>query len=190
MKKIVCLALFLLISVKSFSQNMASLKANAQKFYNYIVSHQYEQMMDMIYPKLYDIAPKEALLESLKKPFEANQGFKIKMVDAPANFTFGDIKKIGDQFFSVINHDNTMQIIWDEAIPNLEIQEYIDMFKKAMKTENVSYDPANKTMNIKTGAKMIAISDNLTKKEWKYLIYNEQIFTQLFDEKIKTELGL
>ncbi|MBC8645247.1 hypothetical protein H9W95_18095 [Flavobacterium lindanitolerans] len=83
-----------------------------------------------------------------------------------------------------------MQIIWDEAIPNLEIQEYIDMFKKAMKTENVSYDPTNKTMNIKTGAKMIAISDNLTKKEWKYLIYNEQIFTQLFEGKIKTELGL
>ncbi|MEZ0005601.1 hypothetical protein ABH942_000958 [Flavobacterium sp. 28YEA47A] len=190
MKKIVCLALLLLISVQSFSQDMASLKANAQKFYDYTINHQYEEMMDMVYPKLFDIAPKAALLETLKKSFEGNEGFKIKMVAAPPNFVFGNIKKIGDHTFSVISHDNTMQIIWDEAIPNLEIQDYIDMFKSAMKTENVSYDPQNKTMNIKTQAKMIAISDNLTKKQWKYLIYNEQIFPQIFDEKIKAELGL
>ncbi|WP_447637821.1 hypothetical protein [Flavobacterium microcysteis] len=190
MKKIVYLALFMLVSIQGFSQDMASLKANAQKFYDYTVNHQYEQMMDMTYPKLYDIAPKETILESLKKPFEGNEGFKIKMVAASPNFIFGNIKKIGDQTFSVITHDNTMQIIWDEAIPNLEIQDYIDMFKSAMKTENVSYDAANKTMNIKAGAKMIAISDNLTKKQWKYLTYNEQVFSKIFDEKIKAELGL
>lgn len=190
MKKIVCLALFMLVSIQGFSQDMVSLKANAQKVYDYTVAHQYEQIMDMTYPKLYDIAPKEAILEILKKSFEGNDGFTIKMVAAPPNFIFGNIKKIGDQTFSVITHDNTMQIIWDEAIPNLEIQEYIDMFKKTMKTENVSYDPANKTMNIKTGAKMIAISDDLTKKQWKFLTYNEQVFSKIFDEKIKAELGL
>lgn len=190
MKKIVCLALFMLISIQGFSQDMASLKANAQKVYDYTVAHQYEQIMDMTYPKLYDIAPKEAILEILKKSFEGNDGFKIKMVAAPPNFVFGKIKKIGDQTFSVISHDNTMQIIWDEPIPNLEIKDYIEMFKTAMKTENVSYDPTNKTMNIKTQAKMIAISDNLTKKQWKYLTYNEQVFSKIFDEKIKAELGL
>lgn len=112
------------------------------------------------------------------------------MVAAPPNFAFGNIKKIGDQTFSVISHDNTMQVIWEEAIPNLEIKDYIEMFKTAMKTENVTYDPTNNTMNIKTQAKMIAISDNLTNKQWKYLTYNEQVFSKMFDEKIKAELGL
>lgn len=190
MKKLLYSALFLLAAFNGFSQDAASLKAGAQKVLDFTVKQDYNVLLDMTYPKIYDIAPREQMLESMKQTFEGNEGFRVKMVQSPPNFVFGDIKKIGNQSFAVINYDNAMQIIWDEALPADEVDTYIALFKENMKTNDITYDAPNKTMNIKSKAKMVAVADELTKKEWKYLTYNEQLFTMLFDEKIKTELGL
>lgn len=190
MKKLLYSALFILAAFNGFSQDAASLKAGAQKVIDFTAKQDYNMLLDMTYPKIYDIAPRELMLESMKKTFEGNDGFRVKMVPSPPNFVFGEIKKIGNQSFAVINYDNAMQIIWDEALPAEEVDMYIGLFKENMKTDDVTYDAANKTMNIKSKAKMVAVADELTKKEWRYLTYNDQLFTMLFDEKIKTELGL
>lgn len=190
MKKLLYTAAFLLVSAYGFSQDVASLKANTQKYYDTTVKLDYVVMMEMIYPKLFNIASKETMLETLKKTFEGNEGFKIKLVPVAPNFVFGDIKKIGNQSFSVISHDTAFNIIWDEPIPAEEIEAYIDSFKTTMKTQDVTYDAPNKTMNVKAKSKLIAVADETTNKEWKYLTYGEQVFAALFDEKIKAELGL
>lgn len=190
MKKLLYITAALLVSFCGFSQDVASLKTNAQKYYDTTVKLDYPMMMEMIYPKLFDIVPKETMLETLKKTFEGNEGFKVKLMPVAPNFVFGDIKKIGNQSFSVISHDTAFNIIWDEPIPTEEVQAYIDSFKATMKTQDVTYDAPNKTMNVKAKSKLIAVADETTNKQWKYLTYGEQVFATLFDEKIKTELGL
>jgi len=190
MKKLLYIVAVLLVSFQGFSQDAASLKANAQKYYDITVKLDYTMMMEMIYPKLFDIVPKETMLTTLKKTFEENEGFKVKLMPVAPNFVFGDIKKIGNQSFSVINHDTAFKIIWDEPIPAEEIQSYIDSFKATMNTQDVVYDAPNKTMDIKARSKLIAVADETTNKEWKYLTYSDQIFPMIFNEKIKTELGL
>lgn len=190
MKKLLYSALLVLATFNGFSQDAAGLKAGAQKVIDNTANLNYNVLLDMTYPKIYEIAPRETMLESMKKTFEGNEGFRVKIVPTAPNFVFGKIKKIGDQSFAVIDYDNSMQIIWDEALPAEEVDTYVGLFKESMKTDNVVYDAPNKTMNIKSKGKMVAIADTLTKNEWRYLTYNEQLFTMMFDEKIKTELGL
>lgn len=190
MKKLFYSALFILASYTGFSQDAASLKTGAQTLIDKTVAKDYNALLDMTYPKLFTLAPREAVLESLKSTFDGNQGFKIVMLPTSPNFAFGPIKKIGTQSFAIIDHDNALQVIWDEAIPAEEVDTYIGLFKTNMKTENVTYDAAKKTMNIKAKAKMVAVADETTKNKWTYLTYSDQMFAVLFDESIKKELGL
>ena len=190
MKKIFYTALLILASYSGFSQDAASMKAGAQALIDKTVAKDYNALLDMTYPKLFELAPREAVLESLKSTFDGNQGFKIVMLPMAPNFVFGPIKKIGTQSFAIIDHDNSLQVIWDEPIPADEIENYVGLFKTNMKTENVSYDAAKKTMNIKAKAKMVAVADETTKNKWTYLTYSDQMFAVLFDENIKKQLGL
>lgn len=190
MKKIFYTALLVLASYSGFSQDAASMKAGAQALIDKTVAKDYNALLDMTYPKLFELAPREAVLESLKSTFDGNQGFKIVMLPMAPNFVFGPIKKIGTQSFAIIDHDNSLQVIWDEPIPADEIENYVGLFKTNMKTENVSYDAAKKTMNIKAKAKMVAVADETTKNKWTYLTYSDQMFAVLFDENIKKQLGL
>ena len=190
MKKLFYTALFVLASYTSFSQDAASMKAGAQTLIDKTVAKDYNALLDMTYPKLFTLAPREAVLESLKSTFDGNQGFKIVMLPTAPNFVFGEIKKIGNQSFAVINHDNALQVIWDEPIPAAEVENYVGLFKTNMKTEDVTYDAAKKTMNIKAKAKMVAVADETTKNKWTYLTYSDQMFAVLFDENIKKQLGL
>ena len=190
MKKIFYTALLVLASYSGFSQDAASMKAGAQALIDKTVAKDYNALLDMTYPKLFELAPREAVLESLKSTFDGNQGFKIVMLPMAPNFVFGPIKKIGTQSFAIIDHDNSLQVIWDEPIPAEEIENYVGLFKTNMKTENVSYDAAKKTMNIKAKAKMVAVADETTKNKWTYLTYSDQMFAVLFDENIKKQLGL
>ena len=190
MKKIFYTALLVLASYSGFSQDAASMKAGAQALIDKPVAKDYNALLDMTYPKLFELAPREAVLESLKSTFDGNQGFKIVMLPMAPNFVFGPIKKIGTQSFAIIDHDNSLQVIWDEPIPAEEIENYVGLFKTNMKTENVSYDAAKKTMNIKAKAKMVAVADETTKNKWTYLTYSDQMFAVLFDENIKKQLGL
>lgn len=190
MKKIFYTALLVLASYSGFSQDAASMKAGAQALIDKTVAKDYNALLDMTYPKLFELAPREAVLESLKSTFDGNQGFKIVMLPMAPNFVFGPIKKIGTQSFAIIDHDNSLQVIWEEPIPADEIENYVGLFKTNMKTENVSYDAAKKTMNIKAKAKMVAVADETTKNKWTYLTYSDQMFAVLFDENIKKQLGL
>jgi hypothetical protein len=190
MKKLLYTALFVFASYTGFSQDAASLKTGAQTLIDKTVAKDYNALLDMTYPKLFTLAPREAVLESLKSTFDGNQGFKIVMLPTAPNFVFGEIKKIGNQSFAVINHNNSLQVIWDEPIPAAEVENYVGLFKTNMQTQDVTYDAAKKTMNIKAKAKMVAVADETTKNKWTYLTYSDQMFTVLFDESIKTQLGL
>lgn len=190
MKKIFYAALLICASYTGFSQDAASMKSGAQTLIDKTVAKDYNALLDMTYPKLFTLAPREAVLESLKSTFDGNQGFKIVMLPAAPNFVFGEIKKIGNQSFAIIDHDNALQVVWDEPIPAEEVETYVGLFKTNMKTQDVTYDATKKTMNIKAKAKMVAVADETTKNKWTYLTYSDQMFTMLFDENVKKQLGL
>ena len=137
MKKIFYTALFVLASYSGFSQDLASAKTGAQTLLDKTVAKDYNALLDMTYPKLFNMAPREAVLESLKSTFDGNQGFKIVMVPSAPNFSLSEIKKVGNQSFVIIDHDNALQVIWDEPIPTEEVESYVGLFKTNMNTDNI-----------------------------------------------------
>ncbi|MCL9808379.1 hypothetical protein [Flavobacterium luminosum] len=189
MKKIFYLFV-LFVSTQMFSQNIESLKTKANQAYKASAEMDFDKILELTYPKLFSIMPKESLKEIIKQTFEGNPEFKIKMIAVEPNFNFSEIKKIDGQTFCVIKHNNALEMVFTNKIsdPNA----VTDLFKSSMKADDVTYNAEKNSILIKLISTMIAVADDSTKNEWTFLNNDNdgQLMTLLFSEKIKKELGL
>jgi hypothetical protein len=189
MKKLLYAFLFL-CSLNTFSQDLATLKTEAQKAIELTAKMDFNAILDITYPKLFTMAPREKLLEILDQTFNGNPDFKIKMIPVAPNFNFGAIKKIEGHTFCVVKHNNAMEMTFTNKIDNPNI--YIDAIKTSMKADDVTYSAEKNSISIKLISTMIAVADESTKNKWMFLNNDNDgnLLKTLFSEKIKTELGL
>lgn len=185
---------FLLLLTISFAskihaQDLTSLKTEAKKTYEASANLNFDAIFEHTYPKVFDIVSKEQMKEMFDQMM-ANDQFTIKLIPVAPNFKFGNIKKIENKLFCVVEHDNAMTMKFNTPIDGAE--DLIETFKASMKADEVTYDKASNTFSIKMRSTMIAIADEQTKNKWKFLNNDKsgQLFNMLFNEKIKTELGL
>jgi len=171
------------------AQDMTSLKTEALKSYKASVTMNFEDIFETTYPKVFDIIPKEQMKEMFEQMM-SNEQFTIKLVQVEPNFKFGEIKKIGKQTFCLVDHDNVMEMTFNEPMEDPEMMTGI--FKSSMEAEEVTYDKEKKAFRIKMRSTLIAVADELTSNKWKFLNKDKEnkLFSMLFDEKVKAELGL
>ncbi|CAM3529663.1 hypothetical protein FSS13T_20890 [Flavobacterium saliperosum S13] len=184
----------LLVLIASFASNihaqdLTSLKTEAQKTYEASANLNFDAIFEHTYPKVFEIVSKEQMKEMFDQMM-ANDQFTIKLIPVAPNFKFGNIKKIENKLFCVVEHDNAMTMKFNTPMEGAE--DLIATFKASMKADEVTYDKASNTFSIKMRSTMIAIADEQTKNKWKFLNNDKsgQLFNMLFNEKIKTELGL
>lgn len=189
MKKFVYLS-FLLLGLNAYSQDLASLKVNAQKAMDYTIAMDLNGLLDLTYPKVFTLSPREEVLKVLDQAFNGNPEFKIKMIPVAPNFNFGPIKKIEGHTFCVIKHNNAMEIKFTDKIENPDA--IIEVFKSGLKADEVTFNPEKNSLTAKVVSTMVAIADESTKNQWTFLNNDNEgaLFSTLFNEKIRTELGL
>ncbi|MFD2891568.1 hypothetical protein ACFS5J_06015 [Flavobacterium chuncheonense] len=188
-KKIIVFSLFLLASLTTFAQDMASLKIEAAKAYKAASNMDYEKIFETTYPKVFDIVPKESMKDMFEQMMENDQ-FSIQLIEVLPEFTFGDIKKIENKTFCLVDHNNVMEMTFKEPMEDAEMM--IDIFKTNMEAKEVSYDKTKNAFTIKLRSTLIAVADDSTNQKWKFLNKDKEnkLFSLIFDEKIKTTLGL
>ncbi len=188
------LLLLLLVSVQhSFSQDLNSLKVNAENVYKSTLDLNYDKILDTTYQKLFEIVPKDEVKQILITTFNGNQEMKIKLLSIPPNFKFGKIKKIEDHTFCLIDYDLAMEFkIKDKQFSKSEGIEIANNMKKTMDATDVSFDEVSNTFKVIKRTDMIAIWDGSTNNQWQFLNRdkNNQIAKYLFSKKVIAELGL
>lgn len=187
--KIIIAVLFILTSLTTFAQDLNTLKTEALKAYKAASNMDYDQIFETTYPKVFDIVPKE----SMKGMFEQmmkNEQYSIQLIEVLPEFTFGDIKKIDNKTFCLVDHNNVMEMTFKEPMEDAEMM--IDIFKTNMDAKEVTYDKTKNAFTIKLRSTLIAVADDLTNQKWKFLNKDKdnKLFSMIFDENIKTSLGL
>lgn len=187
--KLTLFSILFICTLHSFAQNIEALKSEALKAYKAGATTNFEVIFETTYPKVFEIIPKE----SMKKMFEQmmeNEQFSIKVIEVDPKFTFGEIKKIEEQTFCLVEHENVMLMTFKTPMEDAEAM--IELFKKSMDAKNVLFNKAENQFRIELRSTMIAVADELTKKEWKFLNKDKEnrLFSMIFNEKVKTELGL
>lgn len=189
MKKISCF-LFLFTTICGFSQSLEKLKSDAQKMYDASYNMDFEAVMDFTYPKFFELTTRENLIKVMDETFQ-NDTMKVRLVYPSVTFKYSDVKTIEGRKFCVIRYRNAMRMTYFQPIPANRVDEFLQPMKDSKKFEAVMFEKDRNSIFLTGTAIMLAVSDDLTKGEWKFINYDdEKILEILFVKNLKTELGL
>jgi ribosomal protein L7/L12 len=174
----------------SFAQNMESLKARAEKMYAATYAMDLKTVLDLTYPKVFEIMDRETLETAMGSVYE-NEDMSISFTKEKVKFTYSDIKQVDGKKFNVIKYRSGMKMSLKEALDD----EYIDLMAHGLKEsgqyDTVTYDKPTNSFLIEEDSILLAVADSSTKNEWTFVNYDDdQLFKMIFDEKTKTALGL
>jgi hypothetical protein len=191
-KQIIFLLACILFTTISFSQDLNALKAEIQKTYDATIALNYDKILDYTYPKLYKFIPRDKMKEALIATFNGTDEMKVKILDVDPNFNYGEIKTIDDQKICLVKHDLSMELTLKETLEEEDVEMMIDLLKSTMETEDITFDKEKTTFKINKIATMIAISDELTNKQWRFLNKDKEnkLMAMLLNKKVVKELGL
>jgi hypothetical protein len=189
MKKILTLLLFVIAST-AFSQTMESLKASTEKMYKSSTDMKFDDVMDLTYPKVFEIVDRETLSKTMKSTFD-NEMMTLTLLDVKPTFTYSGIKEVDGKKFSVVRYRNGMKMALKGDVNDEMVKAMTDGLKTSPQFDKVTYDKALKSIFVEGNAVMIAVADASTNNEWTFVNYdNEQLFGLVFDKKVKEALGL
>lgn len=191
-KQIIFLLACILFTTISFSQDLNALKADIQKTYDATIALNYDKILDYTYPKLYKLVPRDKMKEALIATFNGTDEMKVKILAVDPNFNYGEIKTIDDQKICLVKHNLSMEITLNETLEEEDVEMMIDLLKSSMETEDITFDKKKTTFKINKIATMIAISDELTKNQWRFLNKDKEnkLMAMLLNKKVVKELGL
>lgn len=183
----------LLLALLSFTikaQDRASLEKKTNLMLDYTIKGNYQSLMDLTYPKLFEIFSREKMLEALPK-MQKGDGYTITFLDTPPNFAYGEIKKIDGGSYVLIKHDLKMKMAFTEPMGDEELASMLPQFKKTMETENITFNKQENAFYIRKRSTMIGAADKFTGNEWRFLNNdNPKLLEKLLSVKIIKELGL
>lgn len=194
MKKVLLLAFVLLSSALTFAQNQKSLEERTQAVYTATTNSNgdYAAVTEYTYPKVFDIVPKETLIEVMNSVLNSPE-VKITILDIKPDFNYNTIKKIDNAYYCLIDHNLGMKMIFTLDIPSEQSEVIKEKIKTAMETENVVFNDEENSFTIKKKATMLAIADSHTNNQWYFLNLgdkgSERLIAMLFDEKVREEVG-
>jgi len=177
-------------SIGTFAQDQKSLEARSQQMIDFGSDMKIDQFLDYTYPKAFTIVPRETFKEMLTGMMKGD-GYSLLLIKSPGNFKFSPIKKIKDSHYAVVDYDLSMKMVYDDPIPADELEMMLAMFKEAMKSEDITYNPATRTLDIKRRAQLVAVADATTNNLWTFLNNDGgPLLGALLGEDVKKELGL
>lgn len=188
--KNIFICLLAIVSLTAKAQDKASLEKNANLMMQYTIKENYTSLMDLTYPKLFDLFPKEQMIKALPSMLKGD-GYTISLLDTPPNFVYGDIKKIDGGSYVLVKHDVKMKMVFTEPMGDEELDAMMPVFKKSMGTEDITFNKPENAFYIKKRAQMIGAADKLTGNKWTFLNNdNPELLKKLLSENIIKGLGL
>jgi len=190
--KILTLSLFVFALNSVVAQNKETLAKETNSMYDATLKMDFDKIVEYTYPKLFDIMPKDQLVEVLKQTFD-NESFKVEFITINPNFEYSKIYKIEKKSLAIIDYKMSLTMRFYEELDQQNIDLMITNLKMSESYDEVNFDKEKNAFIIKGVSKMIAISDELTNNKWNFITYDKskrQIAEMLLSDSILNKLGL
>lgn len=190
MKKYIITLFVLACSLTAFAQDKAALQAGLDRVYKNTTTGQYEALLADTYPKIFEVIPKEQMLKSLQSMING-PGYVLDVLEVPANFEIGEIKKVGSGYYCIVKHDLLMKMTFTQPVSDAESKTMIENLKTSMKTQEVTFNPRSNSFTMKTRADIIGISNGVTGGKWKFLNRTgSKLMEKVLDADVRKALGV
>lgn len=179
--------------MSSFSQSLESLKILTKKIHDANYTMDFDAAADLTYPKIYESMGKVAFVEKLDADYQ-NDEFRMRIQIESPIFQYSEIKKIEGQTFCVVTYKNPIRYFYENKMTAEIGQQKAASLKESSKVSETIYEPKRNSINVKRNTKLVAIADEMTANQWRFINLDDgtqrQLATKLLNESIKKELGL
>jgi len=189
-KHFLLIAFILTAGFGAMAQDKQSLEAAAVQMYNNTVAGNYESVANGTYPKIFEIMPKDKMMEGLKAMLNGD-GYTLKLLKEDPKLEYGPIKKVNEGLYCLVKHDLLIKMSFNEPVGDAESVEMIENFKKAMQTKDVTFEAKSNSFIIKKRVDVIFAADKLTKNQWKYMNRaGSGLMAKVFEPEVIKQLGI
>jgi hypothetical protein len=171
------LPLLLFIAITSLSSPAQKDTSLQRRLDEYLVANRqldFEKLMNYIHPKLFQIAPKEQMIELFKSIFDNPQmtismdSMSITGISKSFNFKGAEYKKVDYYLWLSVRFKDTSVLKEKDKVSEIE-----ERVKTAMGAQNVKYIPEDNSLAIDTRKIMFAIKND-PRTLWMFIGYEPQ----------------
>lgn len=193
MKKIT-LGLFLLWGMFSNAQSLDNLKAQTKKIYDANYTMDFEPLAELTYPDIVaQLGGRDKFLEKLDTDYQNDEFRKRLQLESPV-FQYSEIKKIDGKSWCVISYYNPIRYFFEKKMDAATGQQKAAELKQSAQATQTIYEPKRNSINVKRHSRFVAIADETTQNQWKFINFDDvsqrEMADKLLNESIKKQLGL
>ncbi|OUR98123.1 hypothetical protein A9Q86_13765 [Flavobacteriales bacterium 33_180_T64] len=195
MKFFATLIIMLCFTVSSFSQTYTEeITKNAQIYYDYMTNQNFDGVLDYMYPKVFEMAPREQMKLGMEQMF-SSPDMKIEFVSNDVTRVTDDTKVEGITY-AVVFYNSKMKMTFLSELdkPEEEQKSFLGFMKVTMQTQfgedNVISDQKAMSLVINMDATMFAIKDPKY-TGWKFIGNDDtmkHLVNSIIPESVRTEL--
>lgn len=152
--------------------DLAIIKEDASLFMTKFQNKDYDGILEMTHPAIFEKFDKETMKGLFQKMFEDNEEFQIEIIDVDKlTFEVSDVLKSKDTKYAFITHPIKMKMIFkNQKFDDSQKGMMINMMEvQGMKTKFIN----DNSLEMSKQSMMIAMNDASTNNLWKYLNYDE-----------------
>lgn len=173
-----------LVTTAQSAARQAGITEKLDQFFEATQNKEWNQVLDLTYPKLFDLVPREQML-GIFENMEAD-GMTFEMSDMKIKKIYGEEDYEGETF-SAVDYAMQLKIILKGESFN---EQALDFMKTSFETtygaDKVTVDRPNKTFVIKADKTLFAIADTGT-DNWHFIEKNAEqmmILEQIIDSEV------
>lgn len=165
MKKLI-ICLLTLSFYTSFAQDVQTIQKDFQTIIGYTHKLEIDKVLDMTYPPLFNLMPKEQM-SAMAKGALTGMGIKTIYEQVPLGLKLSPVKKLSNATICLGKYNQSM--ILESTQPAM-----LDMMAKTKMKDNTVEKLGKGKIRIKGTNYLLAIKDANTAGTWKYLRYDDE----------------
>ena len=167
----------------------SSIREKAETYLQATENADWEGVVDMLYPKLFTLSPREAMINTFKNM--EGEGMKIRIHDTAIS-SISDINTYEEEQYAFVKYSMIMDMqLTGEAFQEESIIGMLkNQFEGTYGAENVRFEQESNTFVINADNTMIALAPK-NSTDWKFLEYKvemEPMLTQILGEGVVARL--
>ncbi len=179
----------LLGSLAATAQKKAAdpnLSTRLQQYGQLTLSHQYDKLIDYIYPRTFELVPREMLVDAMTAMFADTSILKVS-IDTAYVIGYHSPYKYKGGIYQKLDYVTKMSMVYTDSSADSLTNLTLGLFQLKYGEANASYNPDTRAYQIKTTESMLAIRDSYS-PEWTLLRIAQSEACNLLPRKVAKKM--
>lgn len=167
--RLIAAALFFISCAGAFAQTKNDLMEATNKLINLSNELDYNGVIDMVHPRVFEGIEKDNYLQALQKKMK-NDDYAVYFVPTEPYIDYGALTRFEDGYFCIIYYNVIMKVSLADKVDPKKEDEILKRFKNILNTEEIYLNAPENSLDAKNRVQVLAIADNLSYGQWRFIL--------------------